>query len=307
VLLAEGTVRAARRWLHLLACSSFDQAAAIIKADPAAAELTQTQYAAAIDWLRMAGLIVPTEYGPSLAPLLRDKAVQALDSQLFQAVVEQGDPLWLAEADTLILTPEDLPGDIVDLADALNLPEVQAVLGIRHVHGKIDLAERTRVGAAGERELAALLEMTWPGSVAHRALEDDGLGYDLDFTCCGTTWHLEVKSTIRRGRLAVYLSRNEHVVAELDPAWRLVVVGLDEKEQIEALATADTETVLSRAPVDQHASTRWESARHILSTRDLEAGLSYLPQEVLSAAPPQIAGTASQTKFDWMPSASPLL
>lgn len=301
MLPAEGTVRAARRWLYLLARSSFDQAAAIIKADPAAAELTQTQYAAAIDWLRLAGLIVPTEYGLALAAAARDKAEADIDLQLFRAAVEQGAPPWLAEADTLITTPEDLPADAAGLADVLAVSETNAILGIRQVHGKIDLAERARVGAAGERELATMLETTWPGSVAHRALDDDGLGYDLDFTCRGTTWHLEVKSTTRRGRLAIFLSRNEHVVAALDPAWRLVVVGLDEHDQLQALATANTKTVLDRAPQDQHSGTRWDSARHVLSAMDLTPGLACLDVGDLTTAPAQIAGAVSHPRFDWMP------
>lgn len=67
---------------------------------------------------------------------------------------------------------------------------------------------------------ATRLERRWPGSTRHVALTDDGLGYDLAFSCRGRTLHLEVKTTGRRGRLVLYLSRHEHEVALLDPDWR---------------------------------------------------------------------------------------
>lgn len=301
MLPAEGTVRAARRWLYLLARSSFNQAAAVIKADPAAAELTQTQYAEGLDWLTLAGLIVPTEYGLALAPMARESAVTDIDSWLFRAAIEQGRPPWLAEADDLVAAPEDLPGDAAKLAGVLGLSETTAVLAIRHAHGKVDLVERARVGAAGERELAAMLESIWPGSVTHRSLDDDGLGYDIDFSRRGTTWHLEVKSTTRRGRLAIHMSRNEHIVARLDPAWRLVVVGLSGNDEVEALATARKRTLLARAPLDQHPGTRWDSARHVLSAQDLSAGLSFLDDDDLPGMAAHIRGARPPSRYDWMP------
>jgi hypothetical protein len=69
---------------------------------------------------------------------------------------------------------------------------------------------------------------------------DDGLGYDIELCLGQITWKLEVKSTARRNRLRVYLSRNEFSVGSLLEEWRLVVLGLGQSDEIQAIATVTT-------------------------------------------------------------------
>ena len=71
------------------------------------------------------------------------------------------------------------------------------------------------------------------------ALTDDGLGYDVAAMTETGTWHLEVKTSARRGRLLVYPSRQEFEISKLDPRWRLVLAGLDPGRQLAAVATVD--------------------------------------------------------------------
>jgi hypothetical protein len=304
VLPPDGIVRAARRWLQLMTRSSFEQAAALIKAEPSYADLTQTQYAAAIDWLRSAELLAFTGHGLVLAGAAARSHPDDLGLVLFGAALERGQPPWLADADTLVFDVEELPGDAAALAGAVGVSSSKALLTVRQVHGKVDLAERARVGEAGERALVNLLENAWPGSVRHVALEHDGFGYDIEFRFGSDTWHLEVKATTRRSRFVAHLSRHECDIAELDSAWRLIAVGLDEQDQIAAVATASTDVLLSRAPQDRHHAGRWESVRLSLSRDDLTAGLSFLNPEFLSAAPSVLLLPSDGAQFDWMPNAN---
>lgn len=302
MLPADGILRAAQRWLGLLARSTFTQAAALIRSDPAYADHSQTQYANALDWLLSVGLLVQTPTGPASGA-----AAQHLDSRhvgrlVFATALEQAAPSWLPDSDTLIPDAAELPADAAGLALTLGLTDSEALLAVRQVHGKIDLAERARVGAAGELALVKYLELRWPGSTRHVSLADDGLGYDIEFTCQGTTWHLEVKSTTRRGRLTIHLSRHEHEVANLDPDWRLVVIGLDDQDNAAAVATANTTALLARAPRDLYPSARWDSVRHQLSSGDLRSGLPF--PELSTSETPFDQDSQHGRFFAWMPDPS---
>ena len=66
------------------------------------------------------------------------------------------------------------------------------------------------------------------------ALKDDGLGYDVVGPLPTAMWHLEVKSTTRRGRLVIRISRLEYEIGAMDPLWRLVIVGLDSQHEAAA-------------------------------------------------------------------------
>ena len=298
VLPPDGTARAARRWMHLLSRSAFEEAIALIRADSAYSDLSQTQYAAALDWLAAARLVEPSAYGPRLVNQTAHASAHALDLAVFSAAIEYDQPAWLVDADSLVIEGGDIPADAAGLAECLGIVEADALLSISQIYGKIDLAARSRVGAAGELALVAMLETRWPGSVNHRALTDDGLGYDIAFTPAETTWHLEVKSTTRRASLAVHLSRHENNVARLDPAWRLIAVGLGERDELQALATAKTHTLLSRAPKDRDPRSTWDSVRHLLVPEDLDEGMPFLEP---SSSPDPIRISAS-TPFHWMPS-----
>lgn len=295
MLPADGVLRAAQRWLRLFERSTFEQAVALVRSDPAYTDLSQTQYASALEWLRVVDLIVEAEHGPVLADVAQRLGIAGVNRLLFARALEHAGPPWLPDADMLVPDADELPADATDLAELLQLTPNEALLTVRQVHGHIDLAERARVGAAGELALIRTLETRWPGSARHVSLDDDGLGYDIEFTCEGTVWHLEVKSTTRRGRLTIHLSRHEHEVAELDPHWRLVVLGLDTDLQASVIATVASELVLARCPRDSSPAAKWESARHDLSPTDLRVGLPFL-----SSLPSRPLGE-DPTSFAWMP------
>jgi hypothetical protein len=302
VLPADGILRAAQRWLSLLARSTFPQAAALVRSDPAYIDLSQTQYASALEWLRTVELLVDSDDGPTLASGARRLDLPGANRLMFAKALEQAAPAWLPDADTLVPDADELPADAVDLAGTLGLTDNEALLSVRQIHGRIDLAERARVGAAGERALVMLLEQQWPNSTRHVALEDDGLGYDIEFSCDGTVWHLEVKSTTRRGRLTIYLSRHEHDVARLDPQWRLVVVGLNSADGASAIATVASEPLLGRSPRDQNPAAQWDSVRHQLSAADLQPGLTFIKRlEERKSTSALHEGVDGVETFGWMP------
>lgn len=280
MLPADATLQAARRWLTLLARSTLEQAAALIRTDPRYTDLSQTQYATALDWLSDSALVIATEHGLSLAPAAQDLDDLAVGRLIFAAAVERSNLPWLPDADVLVQDTDELPGDAAAAAECLGLTPAEALLGVRQVHGRIDLAERARVGATGELALVALLESRWAGSTRHVALDDDGMGYDIAFTHNDTVWHLEVKSTTRRGRLTVYLSRHEHEVARLDPRWRLIVIGLDSSDQVRGLATANGDAIIRRCPIDRNSASKWASVRLDLLPSDLELGLPFASSNI---------------------------
>jgi hypothetical protein len=189
------------------------------------------------------------------------------------------------------------------LSRTLELSEPAALAGIRQAHAKVDLQRRREVGAIGEERLVALLEDFWPGSTSHVSLVNDGLGYDIEFSLHGTTWQLEVKSTTRRGRLRIYVSRNEFDVGRLLTNWQLVVLGLGEGNQIEALGTLPVEWLQTVIPRDVTALGRWAAAAIEVSPRSLSPGLAFVGER---ARDPLVSrGQASSAvSFAWHPAAS---
>ena len=303
MLPAEGVLRAAQRWLNLLQRSTVQQASALIKADSAYTDLTTTQYATALDWLAAVGLVDETPNGWLLGTALQGLDEQRLGVVLFERSLAALAPPWLPDADVLLRGPDDLPADALTLADLFGVEDSVALLVVRQVHGRVDQAMRAEVGLAGELALVKLLEGRWPGSVRHVALTDDGFGYDIEFRP-DQTYHLEVKSTNRRGRLTVFLSRHEHEVALVDPAWRLVVVGLDTGGRASTIATVRHVSLAERAPRDHDPSARWESVRHQLGPGDLLPGLAFLDRGEL--ADDGLLGRGclepgNGTSFAWMP------
>jgi Domain of unknown function (DUF3883) len=304
VLPADGVLLAARRWVRLLDRSALNQASALIRSSSDYTDLSTTQYSSALEWLTRVGLVVVDGHSLVLATRVRHLPDAQTSQLLFMHCLEELAPPWLPDADALVRSTSELPQDAVDLADTLGVAEDAALLAVRQVQGKIDLAERARVGLAGETGLVALLEERWPGSTQHIALHDDGFGYDVMFAANNKTWHLEVKTTTRRGRLVIHLSKHEHEVGMLDPLWRLVVVGLDEEGQIAALATARHELLRQRVPQNVDATATWESVQYELSPRDLESGLCFLKanwtdeddRSLLRHGTKDLEGT-----FGWMP------
>lgn len=305
MLPAETVILAASRWLRILRTSTVSQAWSLIRADAKYTDLTQTQYASALEWLKAIGLVVAESGGAKLAAFAGILPSAQMNKVLFERSLERAMPAWLPDADLLIPDSSELPQDVAGLAEMLGLSENDALSAVRHVHGRIDLALRAKIGLAGECALIDFLEGRCPGSTVHVANTDDGFGYDVLFQFENKEWHLEVKSTTRRGRLAIYLSRHEHEVGLRDPNWRLVVVGLDEELRLSALATVRYAEVAERAPRDLSIESKWQSASHQLTSKDLVAGLTFLNASLANSSGfhsffSPYAGS-SQKKFAWMP------
>ncbi|WP_342114569.1 protein NO VEIN domain-containing protein [Pseudoduganella sp. OTU4001] len=178
---------------------------------------------------------------------------------LFEKIIEHASPAWLADSDILIPDASDIPEDAAKLGLALGLQEPQSFAAIRNVHQRVDLAKRKLIGDAGELALLNILEQLWPGTTVHVASLGDGYGYDIAFKHNRREWHLEVKSTTRRGRVTVHLSRNEYEVGISDPNWRLIVIGLDARLQLKAVATLSIGQIAALAP---RRCTRGRRCRH---------------------------------------------
>jgi hypothetical protein len=304
VLPAKGVLEAANRWLSVLERSELPQAAAVIRTDPRFADLTQTQYAAALDWLVGTGLLEDGPTGFVLTAIARGLSGQELAALFFGRSLETAKPPWLEDADLLASDPAFLPSDALTLAESLGLDENRAALVIRQVHGRIDLARRAEVGLAGEHALVELLEHEWPGCTDHVSLKDDGLGYDIVLSIQGVTWHIEVKSTTRRGRLVLHISRQEFEVGHIDPDWRLVVLGLDSEYRLACIATVETIKLRERAPRDSPGGARWQSARYDFGPSSLQPGLRFLaaPSAPRETVAPVLSGVVeNRPTFDWMP------
>lgn len=298
-------LRASVRWLDILRSSSLIQSWSIIGANSNYTDLTRTQYATAIEWLLALKLLDEGPNGVQLSSLVRSLSPEAVRRLFFERTIGLGAPAWLPDSDVLFQDRDELPFDALALADAAGLTPDVAFQSIRLVHGKIDLARRSKIGESGEIALIKVLESRWPGSTVHVAKADDGYGYDVLFRCAGKEWHLEVKTTTRRGRLLIYLSRHEHEVGLSDPNWRLVLVGLDEQLHLQALATVRNLEVLKRAPRDLTKSDRWQVASHDLAAPDLERGLSFLNMQFSDACSTESQliqkGGLQGHHFAWLP------
>lgn len=297
-------VRAVSRWVKLLRVSPLGLASSVIRSDASYTDLTQTQYACALDWLRTLELLADGPRGPEISPVVSRLPDDQINQVLFERIIERAAPAWLPDADLLVTDPAELPEDAASLAETLGLSERSAFISIRHLHGRVDLTERARIGAAGEHRLIELLERHWPGSTTHVALTDDGFGYDVLFRYRNTQWHLEVKTTTRRGRLVIYLSRHEHEVGLHDPYWRLVVVGLDDQLRLRAVATARHSDLLERAPCDLSSVSKWQNASHQLTSIDLQQGISFLNESTINKellADFANGSTNMPNVFAWMP------
>lgn len=306
MLPADSVMRAAARWLVILRTSNLRQAWSLIRADTKYTDLTHTQYATAIEWLRSLEFVADLSDGAELSSEVRKLPFLLQSQLLFERSLQRAAPAWLQDSDVLIPDASELPQDAAKLAETLLVNENAALAAVRHIHGRIDLAQRARVGAAGERALVELLESRWPGSAVHVALTADGFGYDINFRHDNQEWHLEVKSTSRRGRLVIYLSRHEYEVSLLDPNWRLIIVGLNDQFQVRALATVRYPDLVSRTPRDLYADARWQSTSYQLMPKDLDAGLSFL--EVPMCNPISFEDqlmhnghTSSSGELAWMP------
>ncbi|MBE8469526.1 protein NO VEIN domain-containing protein [Streptomyces justiciae] len=168
---------------------------------------------------------------------------------------------WFRDADLLIRRPDELPEDALRAAEALGLAPDEAYAQVGTVWGKVDTEERSRIGSAGELALLELLSESAEGKVEHVAAWSDGYGYDIFVDAYQHSAHLEVKTTVRVGRLTIYISRNEYETMLRDPAWELVTVRLTPELKITGVAAVPRDWIARHVPSDRTARGRWESCR----------------------------------------------
>lgn len=272
----EPVLVAAKRWLELLPTSGgVPRAQTLLSTHTEYSDLTPTQYATALTWLRDLGLDENV-----------DSPVPAA-SRLFGAIFEKAPPPWVQDADLLVQSPDELPSDIVSAGEALGLSADGVYGQLVASWGKVDTSARERVGAAGEEALVAMLAAIPGGEVHHVAALSDGYGYDIAFTRSGEAAHLEVKSTIRRNRFCAYLSRNEYSVMLRDKSWVLVTVRLGDELDIIAVGSVPREWIATNVPHDEGPFGSWASVK-------LE-----VPADVIIPGIPQLGGCADGNLPSW--------
>lgn len=259
-------LRAASRWMDHLRHSDVRKARALFTSHSAFSDLTPSQYSAGLSWLERVGLVKNSR------PTSLDRP---LETTLYSAAI--ADALWLEDAALLVLNAEEIPHDADRAADALGLSADEAFSLIHEASGKIDLAERSRIGLGGEVALLSLLRSELDGEVRHVAADSDGYGFDVSVEARSFTGHFEVKSTTRRRRLTIYLSRHEFETMKRDPNWQLVAVRLDGDLQLRAIATVSRDWIAAAVPVDRRVYGRWEATRLDVPPESLIAGLPMVP------------------------------
>ncbi|WP_146164084.1 protein NO VEIN domain-containing protein [Pseudosporangium ferrugineum] len=270
-------MRAAIRWLDRLPRSSPARSRALFTNHRDFSDLTPTQYEAAYAWLGDVGLLSDLHTPVPAA------------ERVFTATITHGGSHWLKDAGDLVRSPDELPDDAVRAAEAAGLTTEAAFAHVITAWGKVDAAERVRVGMAGEAAVLTLLHDGVDAVVDHVAAVADGYGYDIAVHGSGCTLHLEIKSTLRRSRLTIHLSRNEYETMRRDPVWRLVAVRLNPDDSIAAIATVNREWMVAEAPADRGLSGRWESCRFDVPLSALSPGVLELGP-VLRPNTPMLAG-----------------
>lgn len=272
-------LRAARRWLERLPDSGPARCRALFTNHAEFSDLTPTQYDTAYTWVQSLGLLELDATAPLEARVL-----------LFDAAIADSGAAWLPDADTLVQSPDELPDDALRAAAALGLDAEQAFARALGVWGKVDTAERARVGSAGEHELMRLLCGSVAAEVEHVAAHSDHYGYDIAVRAANFDAHLEVKATARRTRLAVFISRHEFETMRRDPTWHLVVVRLCSELRASAIASVAREWILAQAPADRRHG-RWESCRLDIPPSVETPGVQALAPVLSANAPGLLTGT----------------
>ncbi|MEU4119093.1 DUF3883 domain-containing protein [Kitasatospora sp. NPDC028055] len=269
------------RWLERLPPSSAARCRALFTAHADFSDITPTQYEAAYAWLG----------DNSLLDRLRSPV--PAERRIFDCAITHGSASWFADADMLVRGPDELPADALRAARALGLTDDEAFARLQAVWGRVDTAERERVGAAGELALVQLLAGAVNERVEHVAAVSDGYGYDIAVHRREVPVHLEVKSTTRRSRLTVYLSRNEFEAMCRDPGWQLVAVRLTVGLEAVAVATVPRDWIAGQVPADRGPLGRWESCRLEVPVDVPEPGIPVLLASLKADAPALLAAATA--------------
>ncbi|MFD8886996.1 protein NO VEIN domain-containing protein [Streptomyces erythrochromogenes] len=271
-------LRAAARWLHRLPASGAARCRAVFTTHSEFSDITPTQYDAAYAWMRKAG-ILDSESGV-LPPEIR----------IYDAAILDSGASWLPDADLLVQSPDEIPEDALRAAEVLGLEPGDAYARIGTAWGKVDTAERARVGALGEEVLLSLLRASTSATVEHVAAWSDAHGYDIAVQGHGLSGHLEVKSTTRLGRLTLYISRNEYETMLRDPAWQMIAVQFTQADDPAAVWTVPRHWISAQAPADSGVLGRWESCRLHVPPGVLLPGVPALAPLMTPGASPLLLG-----------------
>lgn len=270
----EPILLAAKRWLEVLPSSGgVPRAQALLTTYEQYSDLTPTQYATALNWLKELGLL--EHQGSQMPPAAR----------VLSAIFERAAPPWVQDADQLVRSPEELPSDIVSAGAVLGLDADEVFGQLMSSWGKVDMAARERVGAAGEAALAALLRECPGARVGHVAAWSDGYGYDIAFAHGAVAAHLEVKSTTRSGRFTAYLSRHEYGVMLRDSRWLLVTVRLTPEMEIVGVGHVPREWIAANVPTDTGSFGSWESVKLEVPVGVIASGVPQLGDDAAARLP----------------------
>ncbi|MEU6745547.1 DUF3883 domain-containing protein [Spirillospora sp. NPDC046719] len=241
-------------------------------------DISPTQYDAAYRWLDECGLLHGSD---SALPV---------SQRVFRAAILTGDAPWFPDADLHVREPTELPIDAARAAETLGLSELQAYQEIHAVQGKVDAAERSRIGAAGEAALVELLTSSTTARIEHVASHSDGYGYDIAVLADRCRLHVEVKATTRRNRMTFFLSRREYDVMQRDHFWQLVVLKLTDQLEINAVGCVPSNWIEDQAPSDQGLHGRWESCRIDVPPEQVVEGIPRLAPILAPTASPLLRG-----------------
>ena len=266
---SEPILRAATRWLKLLPTSGAAKSRTILTSHKDFSDITPTQYETAYAWLERTGLL----------------QCQWNDDHMAFSVLEHSlirdSPHWFQDADLLVRGPDELPADAILAARVLGLSLSQAYTCIAATWGKVDIANRKRIGDAGELALAALIKEATGADIDHVATYNDAIGFDLFVRSWSGQSHIEVKSTTRSNRITVYLSRNEFETMKRDREWHLVTIKLDAQMQALAVGTVPRDWLVHNVPDNTSTYGRWESFRLEIPPEGLELGIPFLTDDLL--------------------------
>lgn len=276
----EPVLRGAVRWLERLPVSGTARVRALFTTHGDFSDITPTQYDAAYAWIRETGLLGDVNSGVPLK------------CRVFDAAMTQSGVPWFRDADLLIRRPEELPEDALRAAETLGFTPEEAYAQVSTAWGKVDTEERSRIGSAGELALLELLSESAKGRVEHVAAWSDGYGYDIFVDAYEHSAHLEVKTTVRVGRLTVYISRNEYETMLRDPDWELVTVRLNPELKLTAVAAVPKQWIADHVPSDRTARGRWESCRLDVPPEVPVPGIPSIMPMLANTAPDVLRGVA---------------
>lgn len=271
----ESVLLASRRWLEILPhTGGVPRAQALLTTHRQFSDVSPTQYATALSWLRELGLLdaVCSPVPPA--------------NRVLSAIFEKAPPTWVQDSDELIRAPDELPSDIVTVGQMLGLDANGVYEQLVSSWGKVDAAARERVGAAGEAELVSILRERTDGRVDHVSTWSDGFGYDIAYAQGEVNAHLEVKSTTRIGRFTAYLSRHECDVMLRDHHWALVAVRLTDKLAIAGVGHVPREWIGANLPQDAGPSGAWASCKLEVPLEVIEDHVPHLGVSVAGRLPP---------------------